>query len=133
MEGNERQSSAGPDAPGVDPIQGEGDYRSARDYREDVQQFLQHADVEKAARDAAPRDRSEARELEQAEAQGRSRARYDPESEDVGSTRLSSERMRHAARSLARAVQQRPVIAIIIVGALGYLLGRVRRRGSSIG
>jgi len=116
MEGNERQSSTGPDAPGVDPIQGEGDYRSARDYREDVQQFLQHADVEKAARDAAPRDRSEARELEQAEAQGR-----------------SSERMRHAARSLARAVQQRPVIAIIIVGALGYLLGRVRRRGSSIG
>jgi len=37
--------------------------------------------------------------------------------------------MRHAASSFGRAVQQRPVIAIIIVGALGYLLGRVRWRG----
>ena len=130
MEGNERQSSAGPDAPGVDPIQGEGDYRAAREYREDVQQFLQHADVEKAARDAAPRNRSEARELERAEAQGRSRARYARASEDVGRTRVSSERMRHAARSFGRAVQQRPVIAIIVVGALGYLLGRIRLRSS---
>lgn len=130
MEGNERQSSTGPHAPGVDPIQGEGDYRAAREYREDVQQFLQHADVEKAARDAAPRDRSEARELERAEAQGRSRARYARASEDMGRTRVSSERMRHAARSFGRAVQERPVIAIIVVGALAYLLGRVRGRGS---
>jgi len=128
MEGNERQSNTGPHAPGVDPIQGEGDYRAAREYREDVQQFLQHADVEKAARDAAPRNRTEARELERAEAQGRSRARYARASEDVGRTRVSSERMRHAARSLGRAVQERPVIAIIVVGALGYLLGRVRGR-----
>jgi hypothetical protein len=36
--------------------------------------------------------------------------------------------MRHAARSFGRAVQERPVIAIIVVGALGYLLGRVRGR-----
>jgi hypothetical protein len=28
---------------------------------------------------------------------------------------------------------QRPVVAIIIAGALGYLLGRVRWRGSNIG
>ena len=130
MERTEQQNTTGADTPGLDPIQGEGDYRAAREYREDVQQFLQHADVEKAARDAAPRDRSEARELERAEAQGRSRARYDPESDSVGSTRLSSERMRHAARSLGRAVQQRPVIAIIVVGALGYLLGRIRLRSS---
>ena len=129
MEGNERQSSTGPNAPGVDPIQGEGDYRAAREYREDVQQFLQYADVEKAARDAAPRDRSEARELERAEAQGRSRAKYARASEELGRTRVSSERMRYAARSLGRAVHERLVIAIIIVGALGYLLGRVRRRG----
>jgi hypothetical protein len=39
--------------------------------------------------------------------------------------------MKHAARSLGRAVQERPVVAIIIVGALAYLLGRVRRRDSS--
>jgi len=130
MEGNEQQNTTGPNTPGVDPIQGEGDYRSAREYREDVQQFLQHADVEKAARDAAPRDRREARELERAEAQGRSRARYDPESEDMGSTRLSSKRMQHAARSLGRALQERPVIAFIIVAALAYLLARVRRRSS---
>jgi ElaB/YqjD/DUF883 family membrane-anchored ribosome-binding protein len=129
MERTEQQNTTGPNTP-VDPIQGEGDYRSAREYREDLQRFLEHADVEKAARDAAPRDRREARELERAEAQGRSRARYESESEDTGGTPLSSERMKHAARSLGRTVQERPVIAIIIVGALGYLLGRVRRRGS---
>jgi ElaB/YqjD/DUF883 family membrane-anchored ribosome-binding protein len=129
MERTEQPNTTGANTP-VDPIQGEGDYRAAREYREDVQQFLRQADVEKAARDAAPRDRREARELERAEAQGRSRARYEPESDDMGSTRLSSERMKHAARSLGRAVQERPVIAIVVVGALGYLLGRVRRRGS---
>jgi len=129
MEGNEQQNTTGPNPPGVDPIQGEGDYRSAREYREDVQQFLQHADVEKAARDAAPRDRREARELERAEAQGRSHARYQP-LDDMSSTRLSSERMQQAARSLGRALQKRPVIALIIVGALGYLLARARRRAS---
>jgi hypothetical protein len=51
MERIEQQSTTGPDTPGVDPIQGEGDYRSALEYREDLQQFLQHTDVEKAARD----------------------------------------------------------------------------------
>ena len=130
MERTEQQNTTGADTPGLDPIQGEGDYRAAREYREDVQQFLQHADVEKAARDAAPRDRSEARELERAEAQGRSHARYQPLDDDMSSTRLSSERMQQAARSLGRAVQQRPVIAIIVVGALGYLLGRIRLRSS---
>ena len=129
MERTEQPNTTGANTP-VDPIQGEGDYRAAREYREDVQQFLRQADVEKAARDAAPRDRREARELERAEAQGRSRARYEPENVDMGSTRLASERMKRAARALGRAVQERPVIAIVIVGALGYLLGRVRRRGS---
>jgi hypothetical protein len=124
------RETTGANTPGADPIQGEGDYRSAREYREDVQQFLQHADVEKAARDAAPRDRREARELESAEAQGRSRARGEPRDEDMGGTQLASERMKQAARSLGRAVQERPVIAVILVGALAYLLGRLRRRGS---
>lgn len=135
MESSEYQNTAGPETtaantPDSDPIQGEGDYRAAREYREGVQQFLQHADVEKAAREAAPRDRSEARELERAEAQGRSHARYEPPEDDISRTRLSSERMKQAARSLGRAVQERPVMAIIVVGALGYLLARVRRRGS---
>ena len=130
MERTEQQNTTGPNTPGVDPVQGEGDYRSAREYREDLQQFLQHADVENAARAAAPRDRGEARELERAEAQGRSHARYELQEEAVGSPRLSSERMMDAARSLRRAVQARPVVAIIIVGALGYLLARARRRSS---
>ena len=131
MERTEQQNTTGPNTPGVDPVQGEGDYRSAREYREDVQQFLQHADVEKAARAAAPRDRREARELERAEAQGRSRARYELQKEAVGSPRLSSERTMDAARSLGRAVRERPMVATIIVGALGYLLARARRRSSN--
>ena len=130
MERTEHESTTGPDTPGVNPIQGEGDYRAAREYREDVQQYLQHADVEKAARAAAPRDRREARELERAEAQGRSRARWEPLDDDMSSTRLSSERMQQAARSLGRAVQARPVVAILIAGALGYCLARGRRRTS---
>jgi len=135
MERSDYQNTTGPGTTGAntsggDPIQGEGDYRSAREYRDDVQQFLQHADVEKAARDAAPRDRREARELERAEAQGRSRARWEPLDENMGGTQLASERVKQAARSLGRAVQKRPVIAVIIVGTLGYLLGRVRRRSS---
>jgi len=109
MESHEHTAGAG-------SIQGEGDYRSAREYREGVKEFLEHADVAKAAREAAPRDAREARELEQAEAAGRSRAR------------LGSRRTR-AARSLRRAVGDRPLVAIVIAGAVGCLAGWASHRG----
>jgi hypothetical protein len=57
-----------------DAVQGEGNYEAARHYRRSVERFVRNADIEQAARQAAPRDEHEAAELEAAEAQGRSRA-----------------------------------------------------------
>jgi hypothetical protein len=58
-----------------DAVQGEGDYASARRYRKDVEHFVQTADIDKAAHDAAPRDAAEAQELEDAEESGKRRAK----------------------------------------------------------
>jgi len=62
-------------AAGGQGVQGEGDYESARRYRKDVQKFVQTADVERAAHEAAPRDAQDAAEMEAAEEAGRKRAR----------------------------------------------------------
>src|SRR5579871_1299081 len=52
-------------------LQGEGDYEAARRYDKGVQKFAQHADIERAARAAAPRNKREAQEMAEAEAIGR--------------------------------------------------------------
>jgi|SRR5579864_4880508 hypothetical protein len=116
METREHQETTGPDTAGADPVQGEGDYRAAREYREGVQEFLQHANVEQAARAAAPRNPREARELEEAEEEGRSHAK-----DGSGTSTMT--------RSLGRAIRRRPVTAILVAGAFGYLVGRARHRG----
>ena len=59
-------------------VQGEGDYRSARRYRRDVQEFVaghDEDDIEELARDAAPRSEAEQRDMLEAEREGRARAR----------------------------------------------------------
>lgn len=56
-------------------VQGEGDYEAARKYDKDAREFAQTGDVDKAARDAEPRDAGEAREMEEAERAGKERAR----------------------------------------------------------
>lgn len=59
-------------------VQGEGDYRSARRYRRDVQEFVAEKDendIEELARDAAPRSDAEHRQMLEAEREGRERAR----------------------------------------------------------
>jgi hypothetical protein len=56
-------------------VQGEGDYRAARRYRRSAETFAHTADVGRAARQAAPRNREEAEEMAEAEAAGRARAR----------------------------------------------------------
>jgi hypothetical protein len=56
-------------------VQGEGDYRSARRHRRDLEEFVDENDVEQLARDAAPRSEAEQREMLEAEREGRSRAR----------------------------------------------------------
>jgi hypothetical protein len=58
--------------------QGEGDYRSARRHRRDVQDFVarhDEDDIEELARDAGPRSEAEMREMLEAEREGRARAR----------------------------------------------------------
>ena len=50
---------------------GEGSYSGTRDYQKGVKAYLETADVEKDARDAAPDNADEARELEKAEEAGR--------------------------------------------------------------
>lgn len=52
-------------------IQGEGDYRAAHRYRESVERFVETADIDEAAHQAAPESAAEARELEDAEAEGK--------------------------------------------------------------
>jgi hypothetical protein len=54
---------------------GEGNYKATRDYNEGLKDHVQNHDIEKEARDAAPKTAEEAREMEEAEAIGKSRAR----------------------------------------------------------
>jgi len=56
---------------------GEGNYKATRDYNKGVKEHMQHHDVEKEARDAAPKSDAEARDMERAEEAGRSRAKGD--------------------------------------------------------
>jgi hypothetical protein len=56
-------------------VQGEGDYEAARRHRKRVSEFIENNDVEKAAVRAAPESAAEAEEMEDAEAEGKSRAK----------------------------------------------------------
>jgi hypothetical protein len=54
---------------------GEGNYKAARDYDRGLKEHVEHHDIEKEARDAAPQSEEEANEMEDAERAGRERAR----------------------------------------------------------
>ncbi|HZZ92769.1 MAG TPA: hypothetical protein VFE23_09405 [Usitatibacter sp.] len=58
---------------------GEGNYKATRDYNEGLKDHVQHHDIEKEARDAAPRSEEEQREMERAEQVGKSRSKAGPE------------------------------------------------------
>jgi hypothetical protein len=60
---------------GKDKVQGEGDYDAARRYDKASREFAQSGNVEPAARDAAPHSASEAKDLERAEAEGKSHSK----------------------------------------------------------
>ena len=62
-------------------IQGEGDYEAARRYRKEVKEFVDSADIDKAAHDAAPKSPDEQREMEEAERRGRSHSKAGVERE----------------------------------------------------
>jgi hypothetical protein len=57
-----------------DPQYGEGNYKATRDYDRGLKEHLQTHDVEREARDAAPRSEEEAREMERAEELGKRKA-----------------------------------------------------------
>lgn len=59
------------------PVQGEGDYEAARRHRESASRHAQERDLEREAREAAPRSPEEARDLVDAERVGRERSRGD--------------------------------------------------------
>ena len=54
---------------------GEGNYAATRQYNEGVKEHMQHHDIEKEARDAAPTSPVEAREMKEAERTAASRAK----------------------------------------------------------
>jgi hypothetical protein len=56
-------------------IQGEGDYEAARRYRQDVKEFVDKADIDKAAHEAAPKSPDEQREMTEAERVGKSHSK----------------------------------------------------------
>jgi hypothetical protein len=54
---------------------GEGSYEGSRDYKERTEEYLKKGEVEKDAEAAKPRSEQEAREMEQAEKEGRSHSK----------------------------------------------------------
>jgi hypothetical protein len=61
---------------------GEGSYSGTRQYNEGVKEHMQHHDIEREARDAAPRTASEEKEMEEAERIGRSKSKGEGASPD---------------------------------------------------
>jgi hypothetical protein len=57
---------------------GEGNYKATRDYNRGVKDHVEHHDIEKEARDAAPKSEAEAKEMEDAERIAKGRARGGP-------------------------------------------------------
>ena len=54
---------------------GEGSYEGAREYKERTERYVKNADVEADAEAAKPRSEQEARELKDAEEEGRSHSK----------------------------------------------------------
>ena len=58
-----------------DKEHGEGNYKATRDYNERTKNFIESGKVDEAAQKAKPKNEQEARELEQAEQEGKSHAK----------------------------------------------------------
>ena len=73
--GTEFQQQAGQQQGSGQQQMGEGSYEATRDYQKNIGEYMRKADVEADAEAAKPRSESEARELEQAEREGRSHSK----------------------------------------------------------
>lgn len=75
----QQQRAGATDSPsrpeGQDQVEGEGSYTATRDYQKNIKEYLDKADVQSDAEAAKPRSESEARELEQAEREGKSHSK----------------------------------------------------------
>ena len=54
---------------------GEGNYKATRQYNQGMKEHVAHHDIEKEARNAAPRTAAEEKEMEEAERIGRSKSK----------------------------------------------------------
>lgn len=73
---------------------GEGNYKAAKEYDDATRDFVRSGRVEGAARDAEPRTGQEARELAEAESQGRMRSK----GEDASARPASKKRKQKSKR-----------------------------------
>jgi hypothetical protein len=64
-------------------VQGEGNYDAAREYDDAQREFANSGRVERAARDAAPRSSDEARQMEQAEREGKSHSKGEDQDDEM--------------------------------------------------
>ena len=71
---NEFQPKPGAQSDGKQQM-GEGSYEATRDYQKNIQDYLKKADIEKDADAAKPRSEQEARELNEAEQEGKSHSK----------------------------------------------------------
>ena len=58
-----------------DKEHGEGNYKASKDYNDRTKDFVESGKVDEAAQKAKPQNQQEARELEQAEQEGKSHAK----------------------------------------------------------
>lgn len=56
-------------------VHGEGNYEASRKYNEGLKDHVQHHDIEKEARDAAPKNDAEAKQMKDAEREAASRSK----------------------------------------------------------
>ena len=75
MKGGREQQFA---ASGEGKQYGEGSYSGTRQYNKGLKEHMQTHDIEREARDAAPRSPDDARQMSEAERIGRSRAKGTP-------------------------------------------------------
>jgi hypothetical protein len=79
-------------------VQGEGDYRSAREFNEKERSFVRSHDTNELGEAAAPDSPDHAAELERAEEEARARARPDPETDAEDSGRPRDGRIKGVPR-----------------------------------
>ena len=72
------KDSSTPGTRADDPkVQGEGDYEATHRYQKEIGDFMQSADIEQLAHEAAPRSKEEEQQLRSAEERGRERSKGD--------------------------------------------------------